>query len=105
MMNVPTKDETFVQKAIRKSKNEPLVPLGALVTVVFLTAGLRSFHQGHKAQGQMMMRGRVVAQGVTILAMAWGAFYGLKPHDRPKEYEEQLSRIHADNDARGKSNE
>lgn len=103
-MSAPRKDESFAEKAIRKTKEEPLVPLGALVTVAFLTAGLRSFHNGHKAQGQMMMRGRVLAQGVTVLAMAWGAFYGFKPHDRPKEYEEQLSRIHADNEARGKSN-
>ena len=33
------------------------------------------------------MRGRVLAQGFTIMVMSLGAFYGLKPHDRPKTYQ------------------
>lgn len=85
--------ETFIEKAIRKCKNEPLVPVGALATTFFLLSGLRSFHQGNKKQAQMLMRGRVIAQGVTILAMAVGAFYGLKPIDRPKNVEEKLDQL------------
>jgi hypothetical protein len=85
-------DETFMQKFMRKSKKEPLVPIGVLATTAFLIAGLRSFHSGTKSQAQMFMRGRVLAQGFTVLALSWGAFYGMKPHDRPTTMEEVLER-------------
>jgi hypothetical protein len=41
----------------------------------------------------MLMRGRVLAQGFTVLAMGIGAFYGMKPHDRPSTYEEKLEQL------------
>lgn len=83
--------ENFEDKIKRKIREEPLVPIGAGVTVLFLTLGFRSFIQGKKRQSQILMRGRVIAQGFTVCAMAFGAFYGLKPHDRPVHYEEKLN--------------
>jgi hypothetical protein len=41
----------------------------------------------------MLMRGRVLAQGFTVIAMAVGAYYGVKPHDRPATYEEKLKQL------------
>ncbi len=91
-MSAPPADETFSEKLFRKCTNEPLVPLGTMATCYFLFNGMKAFHRGEKAKAQLLMRGRVVAQGVTVLAMAFAAFYGMKPHDRPKSMEEVLER-------------
>lgn len=56
------------------------------------SGGLRSFQQGAVKQAQIMMRGRVVAQAITVIAMGAGAYFGIKPHDRPKTMEEKLER-------------
>lgn len=66
---------------------------GAAATVFFLLSGLRSFYSGNRIQAQQLMRGRVVAQGFTVVAMAAGAFYGIKPHDRPKTMEEKMQNL------------
>lgn len=36
------------------------------------------------------MRGRVIAQGVTVVALGIGGYFGMKPHDRPKTMEEKM---------------
>lgn len=82
--------ETFYDKIVRKTKEDPLVPVGIGITVLFLTMGFRSFYRGNKQQAQFMMRGRVVAQAFTVSAMALSALYGLKPHSRPESAEAQL---------------
>ncbi len=91
--------ETFGEKLTRKLNSDPLVPVGALVTVGFLTMGLRSFHQGNAMQAQKLMRGRVIAQGVTVFIMLAGAYAGLKPGgERPRTYEEKMSQMDNVND-------
>mmetsp|Transcript_25777 Transcript_25777/g.43008 ORF Transcript_25777/g.43008 Transcript_25777/m.43008 type:complete len:93 (-) Transcript_25777:217-495(-) len=83
--------ESFGDKALRKCIEEPLVPVGALATTAFLTAGLRAFHSGNKSRSQALMRGRVIAQGVTVAAICMGGFMGFKPNaNRPKNVEETL---------------
>ena len=83
--------ESFVDKLIRKSTAEPLVPIGAVATLVCLGAGLRAFHQGQAATSQRLMRGRVLAQGFTVVVMLAGAAYGFKPGGhRPKTYGEKM---------------
>jgi hypothetical protein len=37
------------------------------------------------------MRARVVAQGLTVVVMMFGAYLGFKPIDRPKSVEEILN--------------
>jgi hypothetical protein len=40
----------------------------------------------------MLMRGRVAAQGFTVLAMCIGGYFNIKPFaEKPKLYEEVLS--------------
>ena len=96
----PTRDqgppgETFSEKLVRKTTAEPLVPIGCLVTVGFLSMGLRAFHKGNAVNAQKLMRGRVMAQGFTVAVMLIGAYNGFKPGgDRPKDYEEKLARQH-----------
>ena len=38
------------------------------------------------------MRGRVVAQGFTVVVMLIGSYFGVQPHDRPKSMEEKMER-------------
>jgi hypothetical protein len=89
--------ESYVDRAIRKCQNEPLVPIGALVTVGFLLQGLKAFHRGQTATAQKLMRGRVAAQAFTVIAMAFGTFMGFRPADRPKTMEEVMERKSTEN--------
>lgn len=73
------KKEPFLDKLIRKFTGEPLVPIGAIVTTLFLTSGFRAFVRGETRRAQILMRGRVLAQGATVVAMCVGAYYGYKP--------------------------
>ena len=84
--------ETFIEKTLRKCKADPLVPIGAAATLVFLGTGFRAFQRGDSRNAQLLMRGRVLAQGFTIMVMCMGVVMGLKPHDRPKTYTEKLNR-------------
>ncbi|XP_054647905.1 HIG1 domain family member 2A, mitochondrial [Dunckerocampus dactyliophorus] len=68
------KDETFKEKFIRKTKDNPFVPIGCLGTAGALMFGLRAFHQGKTRQSQMLMRGRIFAQGFTVVAIVIGVF-------------------------------
>ncbi|XP_071566835.1 HIG1 domain family member 2A, mitochondrial [Temnothorax nylanderi] len=64
--------ETIWQKAKRKTKENPLVPIGALATTAALTVGLVSFVRGKEKMQQYMMRARVGAQAFTIVCMIVG---------------------------------
>jgi len=90
----PRDKETTWEKVQRKFGAEPLIPLGAIATVGFLTAGLRAFHSNQPHKSQMLMRGRIVAQGFTVFVMCIGGYMGMKPHSRPVTYEEKLGRQH-----------
>ncbi|KAL0134675.1 hypothetical protein PUN28_001456 [Cardiocondyla obscurior] len=64
--------ETIWQKATRKTKENPLVPIGALATTVALSLGVYNFYKGRTEMQQYMMRARVGAQAFTIVAMIAG---------------------------------
>lgn len=68
------KDETFKEKFLRKTKENPFVPIGCLGTAGALFYGLRAFHQGKTRQSQLLMRGRILAQGFTVVALVVGVF-------------------------------
>ncbi|XP_034037347.1 HIG1 domain family member 2A, mitochondrial [Thalassophryne amazonica] len=68
------KRETFQEKFIRKTKENPFVPIGCLGTLAALTFGLRSFHQGKTRQSQLLMRTRILGQGFTVVAIIIGVF-------------------------------
>ncbi|MEQ2273234.1 HIG1 domain member 2A [Xenotaenia resolanae] len=75
-----SKDESFKEKFLRKTKENPFVPIGCLGTAGALMYGLRAFHQGKTRQSQMLMRGRIFAQGFTVVAIIFGIFAtALKP--------------------------
>lgn len=70
MESISGHPETFKEKAIRKCKENPLVPIGAAATVGCLTMGLANLVKGDKLKQQYFMRGRVAAQGFTIVMIA-----------------------------------
>ncbi|NWW09234.1 HIG2A protein, partial [Oreocharis arfaki] len=65
-------EEEFGEKLLRKTRENPLVPLGCLCTVGILTYGLISFKKGNTRRSQLLMRARVVAQGFTFAALLGG---------------------------------
>ncbi|KAF7698423.1 HIG1 domain family member 2A, mitochondrial [Silurus meridionalis] len=74
------KEESFKDKFIRKTKENPFVPVGCLGTAGALIYGLRAFKQGKTHQSQMLMRTRIFAQGFTVVAIIVGvAAAALKP--------------------------
>ncbi|KAH6657915.1 hypoxia induced protein conserved region-domain-containing protein [Truncatella angustata] len=77
--------ETGFQKVSRKLKEEPLVPLGTLLTCFALYNAWRAMRKGDHAQVQRMFRARIGAQAFTVMAIvAGGAYYGA---DREKRKE------------------
>jgi hypothetical protein len=54
------------------AKKNPLVPIGCLITAGVLIRGIYAMKQRDSIKSQMMMRYRVGAQGVTILALVFG---------------------------------
>ncbi|KAK8121712.1 hypothetical protein PG984_010382 [Apiospora sp. TS-2023a] len=77
--------ETGSQKVWRKLKEEPLVPLGTLLTCAALYNAWKGMRRGDHAQVQRMFRARIGAQAFTVCAIvAGGAYYG---KDREKRQE------------------
>ncbi|KAM9850265.1 HIG1 domain family member 2A, mitochondrial [Aulostomus maculatus] len=74
------KDETVKQRFIRKTKENPFVPIGCIGTAGALTYGLIAFQKGKTRQSQLLMRGRIFAQGFTVVALIVGVLgAALKP--------------------------
>ncbi len=66
--------ETPKAKLLRKMMENPFVPLGTIATTGCLAAGLVKFARKDRWGSQKMMRGRVAAQGFTVLAIALGKY-------------------------------
>ncbi|XP_041050522.1 HIG1 domain family member 2A, mitochondrial [Cetorhinus maximus] len=66
------KEEGFRDKFIRKTKENPFVPIGMLGTAGALTYGLIAFKHGKTRQSQLLMRARIFAQGFTVAAILVG---------------------------------
>ncbi|KAL0934839.1 mitochondrial hypoxia responsive domain-containing protein [Colletotrichum truncatum] len=78
-------DERVLHKVFRKLKEEPLVPLGAGLTVYAFYAAWRATRRGDSVQANKMFRARVAAQGFTVLAMIAGSMYYNKDRERTAE--------------------
>ncbi|XP_070153558.1 HIG1 domain family member 2A, mitochondrial [Polyergus mexicanus] len=64
--------ETIFDKAKRKTRENPLVPIGCLATTAALSVGLVSFVKEKSQMQQYMMRARVGAQAFTIACIVVG---------------------------------
>ncbi|KAI1642700.1 hypoxia induced protein conserved region-domain-containing protein [Daldinia loculata] len=78
-------NETGFQKIGRKLREEPLIPLGTLLTTLAVYNAWRAMRRGDHAQVQRMFRARIGAQAFTVMAIvAGGTYYGA---DREKRKE------------------
>jgi len=86
--------EKISNKFVRKFIENPFVPVGALATVGFLGVGLKNMYDGNRLKSQMMMRGRIAAQGFTVIAILGGLFYqGLKALKEAEKEQQENSLI------------
>lgn len=59
-----------------KIVSNPFVPIGMLATVGALGMGLNAMRTGERRKSQLMMRARVICQGLTIVAILVGIAVG-----------------------------
>ncbi|EEC44183.1 predicted protein [Phaeodactylum tricornutum CCAP 1055/1] len=71
--------ESFEEKAWRKFRNQPLVPIGCIATVYFLMSGLKSFQKQDPVNSQRMMKFRVMGQFATLVCFI--GYAGLENFD------------------------
>jgi len=69
------RQEGFRDKFIRKTKQNPFVPIGLAATIGALSYGLWQMKTGDRVMSQKMMRLRVAAQGFTVIALLTGVVY------------------------------
>ncbi|KZV74965.1 hypothetical protein PENSPDRAFT_647492 [Peniophora sp. CONT] len=76
--------ESYKEKALRKLKEEPLVPIGTLATTAALTMAMIQMRKGKSTSFNKWLRVRVVAQGLTVGAICLGtvSFSTHKPPTR-----------------------
>jgi len=70
--------EGIKEKMLRKTKENPFVPIGCLFTAAVLVRGLWTMKTGETKKTQMLMRLRVAGQAFSILAMLGGVWYSTK---------------------------
>ncbi|KAF3357582.1 Pre-mRNA-splicing factor SPP2 [Verticillium dahliae VDG1] len=78
-------NEKPMAKIFRKLREEPLIPLGAGLTVFAFTQAWRAMRRGDQVAANKMFRARVAAQGFTVLAMIAGSMYYNKDREATKE--------------------
>ncbi|KAH9996310.1 hypoxia induced protein conserved region-domain-containing protein, partial [Russula vinacea] len=69
--------ETYREKALRKFKQQPLVPVGAAATTAALVIAMTKMRKGQSRSLNNWLRVRIIAQGLTIAAVVVGSWaYG-----------------------------
>ncbi|KAI0044005.1 hypothetical protein FA95DRAFT_1478227, partial [Auriscalpium vulgare] len=70
----PASTETYREKALRKFKQQPLVPLGAAATTVALIVAMVKMRKGQQHSFNNWLRVRILAQGLTVAAVVGGSW-------------------------------
>ncbi|BFZ02262.1 hypothetical protein BsWGS_05301 [Bradybaena similaris] len=70
--------EGLREKLLRKTKENPFVPIGVIFTTVVLAMGISSMRSGSGRRSQILMRLRVGGQAFAIFAMLAGIYYKTK---------------------------
>ncbi|KAH9968108.1 hypoxia induced protein conserved region-domain-containing protein [Russula dissimulans] len=84
--------ETYREKALRKFKQQPLVPVGAAATTVALVIAMTKMRKGQSRSLNNWLRLRIVAQGFTVAAVVAGSWaYGTAKAIVPGELDASAS--------------
>lgn len=78
-------NESGFHKVLRRLKEEPLVPIGCILTVAAFTNAYRAMRRGDHHRVQKMFRARVAAQAFTVVAMVAGGMYYAEDRNKQKE--------------------
>lgn len=69
---------------VKRLTERVVVPLGLLATVSCLAMGLHSLYLGDSKRQQIFMRGRILFQGFSVVAMVIGAAVSSRSKDRTR---------------------
>lgn len=81
---------TFTEKIVFHCKQQPLVPLGTLLTCGAVALAAQNVRVGNKVEAQKWFRWRVGLQGATLVALVAGSFIYGKSKKEKVSAEEQL---------------
>lgn len=85
-------EELMKDKIIRKSKEQPLVPIGCVATATALIFAAKAVRQGNSRLANHMFRWRVGLQAGTLLALVAGGFMIEKNRPDPEELKRQKAK-------------
>lgn len=83
--------EGRLQKLRRRIVEEPLIPLGCLLTCWALFGATKAIRSGDHNVANQMFRRRIYAQGFTVIAMVIGSIYWQADREKRKELEGIMS--------------
>lgn len=87
--NVVPVNRTLGSILLKKFSENALVPIGILATTACLVMGLASMQRGNIRQQQVFMRGRVMFQAMTFLAMGSGVVITAMQRKKKKKHERE----------------
>jgi len=80
-------EENRWEKLSRRLKEEPLIPIGCLLTCFALYGATKSIRAGDHQRANRMFRARIYAQGFTLLALVAGSMYWQGDRNKRKEFD------------------
>ncbi|CUS11793.1 unnamed protein product [Tuber aestivum] len=83
-------EESRFSKFARRLKEEPLIPIGCLITIYALYQSSRAIRAGDKARTNRMFRARIYGQAFTVAAMCAGSFYWARDREERKGVEAKV---------------
>ncbi|KAG0699173.1 hypoxia induced protein conserved region-domain-containing protein, partial [Suillus ampliporus] len=92
--------ESYQEKAWRKFREQPLVPIGTLVTCSALIMAVVKMRRGDSQSLNNWLRVRVIAQGATIVAVCAGTYVMSSNVGDETKQTRQLDEIQAHREAR-----
>lgn len=80
--------ESTTRRLFRRIREEPLVPVGMLLTCGALVGAARAMKRQDHVRANTMFRRRIYAQGFTLLCVVVGSTYWRQDREKRKEVEQ-----------------